>query len=64
MIKKILEWSQGRSTLFAAFFSVSGTTLAWFNKLTPAYVSLVLAIQGYVVLHSVKEDYFEKKDQK
>ena len=63
MIKKILEWSQGRSTLFAAFFTGFGSLLAWHNKLTPTYIALCTAIQGYVVIHSVKEDYFAKKTE-
>jgi hypothetical protein len=63
MIKKILIWSQGRSTLFASFFALAGTTLAWYNRLTPTYVALVTAIQGYVVVHSIKEDYFKKDDK-
>ena len=61
MIKKILEWSQGRSTLFAAFFTGFGSALAWYNKLTPTYIALVTAVQGYVVLHSFKEDHFDEK---
>lgn len=62
MIKKIFDWANGRSTAFAAFFTGFGSLLAWYNKLTPTYVALVTAVQGYVVLHSVKEDFFAKKD--
>jgi hypothetical protein len=61
MFQKIFTWANGRSTAFAAFFTCFGSLLAWFNKLTPTYIALVTAIQGYVVLHSVKEDYFAKK---
>jgi hypothetical protein len=61
MIKKILTWTQGRSTAFAIFFTGFGSLLAWYNKLTPTYVALITAIQGYVVLHSFKEDHFEDK---
>jgi hypothetical protein len=61
MFQKIFTWANGRSTAFAAFFTGFGSLLAWFNKLTPTYIALVTAIQGYVVLHSVKEDYFSKK---
>ena len=63
MIKRLFTWVNGRSTAFAAFFTGFGSLLAWYNKLTPAYVALVTAVQGYVVLHSVKEDYFSKKDE-
>lgn len=63
MIKKVLTWTQGRSTAFATFFTGFGSLLAWYGKLTPTYVALITAIQGYVVLHSVKEDIFpQKKD--
>ena len=62
LIKKVLSLSQGRSTFFALFFMVFGSLLAWFGKLTMTYVSLATALQGYVVIHSVKDDYFAKKD--
>lgn len=61
MFKKILNWANGRSTAFAAWFTLAGTALAWFNKLTPTYVALVTAVQGYVVLHSYKEDIRDKE---
>ena len=61
MFKKMFVWANGRSTAFAAFFTGFGSLLAWYSKLTPTYIALVTAIQGYVVLHSVKEDYFAKK---
>ena len=62
MIKKILTWSQGRHTAFAVFFAGMGTILAWFHRLDGTYIGLVTALQGYVMLHSVKEDYFKKDD--
>jgi hypothetical protein len=63
MIKKILVWSQGRHTAFAIFFTVMGTTMAWFHRLDPSYIALVGAIQAFVFAHSAKEDYFEKKNE-
>jgi hypothetical protein len=50
---------QGRSTVFAIFFAISATVLAAFGKLTDSYVHVIFAIQGYVLGHSIKEDYFK-----
>jgi hypothetical protein len=50
---------QGRSTVFAVFFTISATVLAAFGKLTDSYVHVIFAVQGYVLGHSIKEDYFK-----
>jgi hypothetical protein len=63
VIKRLLAWPQGRTTTFAAFFALFGSILAWFSRLTPTYIALVTALQGYVVVHSIKEDYFDKKKE-
>jgi len=63
LIKKVLSLSQGRSTFFALFFMVFGSLLAWFGKLTMTYVSLATALQGYVLVHSYKEDHFADKQE-
>jgi hypothetical protein len=54
---------KGRSTLFAVWFAVNGTALAWCNKLTVTFVSLATAIHGFVVAHSYKEGVEEKNAQ-
>jgi len=58
MFQKLSQWCQGRHTLFALFFTISGTVLAWFHRLDPNYVALIGAIQGFVFMHSYKEDKF------
>ena len=61
MFTQIIKWANGRHTLFALFFTVMGTTLAWFHRLDPSYVMLVTAIQGWVFAHSYKEDKFKEE---
>lgn len=53
---------QGRATTFAISFSVVGIVLAFEGKLTAEYVGLVSAIQALVVGHSLKEDYFTRRN--
>jgi len=55
---KLVIAVRGRHTLFALFFTLSGTAMAWFHRLDPNYVALVAAIQGWVFAHSYKEDKF------
>lgn len=63
MFKKMVMWAQGRHTLFAGVELVLGTLLAWFGKLDMAYVALCGTIQAMVLGHSIKCDYFEKKNE-
>lgn len=56
---KLVTWCQGRHTLFAIFFTVMGTLMAWFHRLDPSYVALIGAIQAFVFAHSYKEDHFD-----
>jgi hypothetical protein len=53
-----------RSTVFAAFFTITSFILALKGLLTGQYVAMCSAIQGYVVARAVAEDYHErnKKD--
>lgn len=60
---KIANWAEGRHTLFAIFFAVHGTILAWFHRLDLNYIALIGAIQGLVLAHSAKEDYFAQKKE-
>lgn len=45
-----------RSTLFAAFFAIAGTILAFTHRLDGSYVALVAAVQSLVVARSIAED--------
>jgi len=53
---------QGRATAFGILFTVVGIVLAFKHELTADYVALVTAIQALVVGHSLKEDYFSRRD--
>jgi len=63
MLKKIMDWCQGRHTAFAVFFAAAGTVMQWYHKLDMNYVALIGAVQGFVFAHSAKEDYFASKDK-
>lgn len=62
MFKKLVIFAQGRHTLFAGVELILGTFLAWFHRLDMSYVALCTAIQGLVLAHSLKEDYFNIKN--
>lgn len=62
MFNKVARWMSGRHTLFAAFFAVAGTVLEVFHRLDMNYVALIGAVQGFVLMHSAKEDYFAAKN--
>lgn len=64
MFKRLVVWAQGRHTLFAMVELALGTVLAWFGKLDMSFVALVGVIQGFVLGHSMKEDYFAKPADK
>lgn len=61
-VQKLFAWTQGRHTFFALFFTIAGTALAAVHRLEMPYVALISAVQGFVLIHSAKEDYFKKED--
>jgi len=61
MFQSLIKWSAGRHTLAAVWFSLTGLGLACFHRLDGNYVALIGALQGYICLHSIKEDYFASK---
>jgi hypothetical protein len=61
MFQRLVAWAQGRHTLFAMIELAIGSALAWFGKLDMNFVALVGVIQGMILGHSVKEDYFSAK---
>lgn len=63
MFNKLTQFCQGRHTTFAILFSIVGSVFQWFHKLDATYVSFVTVMMGYILGHSVKEDYFAVKDQ-
>lgn len=58
MFGKLIDKLKGRCTAFAIFFALSSTIMAWFKHLDPNYIGAIVAIQGWMVVHSGKEDYF------
>lgn len=62
-LDSIFQVAQGRHTFFAAFFAVTAFVLAWYGKLTNSYAATITALQGMILAHSVKEDYFAAKDK-
>jgi len=59
----VFTFFQGRATFFAIAFTGVGIALAFRGKLTADYVGLVTAIQALIVGHSLKEDYFARRDR-
>ena len=64
VVAAIFRVFQGRSTTFATVFTVCGIILAFLGKLTANYAMLVTAIQGLVVVGSVKEDWHQQEMSK
>ena len=64
MFKKLAIWAQGRHTLFAAYFALSGTVLQICHRLDGNFIALIAAVQGFVFAHALQENHFEKKDEK
>lgn len=63
MFCKMFVWMQGRHTFFAFLELVIGSLLAWSGHLDMSFVALVGTIQGMVLGHSIKEDYFAQKGE-
>ena len=63
MLQKLFKWTQGRHTAFAVYFALVGTALQWFHRLDPNFIMLIASVQAFVLGHSVKESYFDSKNQ-
>jgi len=61
MFAKLASYFGGRHILAAIWFALTGLVLSWFHRLDSNYVALVVALQGYILVHSTKEDYFASK---
>lgn len=62
MFSKLFIWMHGRHTFFAFLELVIGSALAATGHLDMSFVALVGTIQGMVLGHSIKEDYFKKEE--
>ena len=58
MFKKLVEYMQGRHTLFAAFFAIAGVVLQWFHHLDATFVAYMTSLMGMVLGHSIQENHF------
>lgn len=60
MFSKLVKWAQGRHTLFALYFALTGTVLQCFHKLDGNFIALIAAVQAFVFAHAVQENYYDK----
>jgi hypothetical protein len=58
-----MKWLS-RSTVFAAFFTITSFILALKGLLTGQYVAMATALQGWVVGRAVADDYHERNCSK
>ena len=65
MFKRLMVWANGRHTLFAIYFTITGTMLQCFHRLDGNFIALITAVQAFVFAHSAQENYFnkDKKDE-
>lgn len=56
----IFRFCQGRHTFFGLFFAITAFVLALRSELTHTYVEIIVALQAYVLFHSIKEDRNER----
>ena len=54
----IFAFFTGRHTFFALFFAVTAFILAWNRKLDSNYAAVIVAVNAYVLAHSIKEDHY------
>lgn len=62
MFCRLVQFFQGRHTLFVVACFVTGTTLSWFHRLDSNLVTLLLGLQSMVLVHSTQENYFGSKN--
>jgi len=60
----ITTWMQGRTTSFCAAFFVTGNILHYLHRLDATYIAFMGTLMGFVLGHSVKEDWAPKPDDK
>jgi hypothetical protein len=63
-----MQWlsflAQGRTHVYLVFFTITGTVMHHYNHLDPTYIYFITVIMGFVLGHSVKEDFFQSKNGK
>ena len=58
LFQKVAGYFQGRHTLFVCICLIVGVIMSWYHRLDGNLVTLLLGLQGLILGHSVKEDYF------
>jgi hypothetical protein len=61
LIGTLFNFFCGRATFFMLIFAGVGIIQEFRGKLSMAFVALISALQGWVVIHSVKEDWNQQK---
>lgn len=59
---RIANWMQGRTTGWLVSFFISGNVFHIYHRLDATYITFMTTFMGFVIGHSIKEDYFSKKD--
>jgi hypothetical protein len=63
MFQKIMCALAGRTTAFCVAFFVTGNVMHALHRLDGTYIAFMGALMGFVLGHSVKEDYFSSGDK-
>jgi hypothetical protein len=58
MFQKLMAALAGRTTAFCGAFFVAGHVMHFLHRLDPTYLGFMATLMGFVLGHSVKEDYF------
>ena len=60
-LHKCVDALYGRTTTFCVAFFAMGNVLHFLHRLDWMYIGFMSTLMGFVVGHSVKEDYFSAK---
>ena len=56
-----VNWLQGRTTGWLISFFIAGNAFHVLHRLDATYITFMTTFMGFVLGHSIKEDYFDKK---
>lgn len=62
LLSRAISALQGKTTGWLAAFFVSGNVLHWCHRLDATYITFFTTFMGFALGHSIKEDWFEKKN--
>jgi len=60
-MKKVTAWLMGHHTACVVAFFISGNVMHWFHRLDGTYISYMTVLMGFVLGHSIREDYAKPK---